>query len=294
MTPSSLRELVPPTARRTLKEGVRQGARATSRFRLWPSFVIIGGQRCGTTSLYRYLAQHPQVAPVILEKGAHYFSTNYDKGVAWYRAHFVTEATRRLQRSRMGKDVITGEASPYYLYHPLAPGRMHELLPGVKLIVMLRDPVKRAFSSHRHMVERGLDTLSFEEAIAAEPKRLEGERERLMSDPSYYSFEHQHHAYATRGLYADYLAVWRSLFSPEQMLVVQSEAFFRATDDEYRRVTRFLGLEDHSLRSYEAHNPTQKEKARISPEMQAQLVERFREPNERLFEMLGTRVDWLR
>ena len=291
MTTSTLRGLVPPRTRKALKEGVRQGARATSRFRVWPSFIIIGGQRCGTTSLYRYLAQHPQVAPVILEKGAHYFSTHYDRGLSWYRGHFVSEPYRRMLQRRLGREVITGEASPYYLYHPLAPGRMHQLLPNLKLIVMLRDPVKRAFSSHQHMLERGLDTLPFEEAIEAEPKRLAGERERLMSDPSYYSYSHQHHAYLTRGRYADHLAVWRALYAPEQMLVVQSEAFFRDTDAEFRRVTRFLGLEDHSLRRYEAHNPTQKK--RMDPATQARLLEAFREPNERLYEMLGRRFDWL-
>lgn len=290
MTSSSIRTMLPPGARQAIKTGVRHGARATSRLRVWPSFVIIGGQRCGTTSLYRYLAQHPQVAPVILDKGAHYFSTHHDRGLAWYRGHFVTDAYRRYLERRLDRPVITGEASPYYLYHPLAPGRMHELLPDVKLIVMLRDPVKRAFSSHRHMIERGLDTLSFEEAIEAEPARLAGERERLMSDPSYYSFDHQHHAYLTRGLYADHLAVWRALYDPERMLVVQSEAFFRSTDEEYRRVTRFLGLDDHSLSRYEAHNPTQK--TRLQPETRERLVEYFREPNERLYEMLGRRFDW--
>jgi hypothetical protein len=290
MTGSSIRTLVPPGTRKAIKNGVRHGARATSRLRIWPSFVIIGGQRCGTTSLYRYLAQHPQVAPVILEKGAHYFSTNHQRGVAWYRAHFVTDAYRRYLERRAGRPVITGEASPYYLYHPLAPGRMHELLPDVRLIVMLRDPVKRAFSSHRHMIERGLDTLSFEEAVEAEPARLAGERERLMADPGYYSAEHQHHAYLTRGLYAENLALWRSFYAPEQMLVVQSEAFFRETGEEYRRVTRFLGLDDHPLERYEAHNPTQRQT--LDPATRERLAAYFREPNERLFDMLGRRFDW--
>ena len=84
---------------------------------------------------------------------------------------------------RHGVELRTGEASPYYLFHPHVPGRVAEHLPRVKLIAMLRDPVERAYSGYQHEVGRGFETLSFEEAIEAEPGRLEGERERMIADP---------------------------------------------------------------------------------------------------------------
>src|SRR5213593_4009790 len=76
---------------RALKAGLRSlYGTPTSGFRVLPDFLIIGAQRSGTTSLYRYLIRHPAVAPAVLAKGAHYFDTAFDRGLPWYRGHFPT------------------------------------------------------------------------------------------------------------------------------------------------------------------------------------------------------------
>ncbi len=80
--------------------------------------------------------------------------------------------------------------------------------------MLLRNPVTRAHSHWRHEVALGREPLSFEDAIAAEPERLAGEHQRLLDDPSYRSFAHQHHSYLARGRYAEQLAAWRALVSP--------------------------------------------------------------------------------
>src|SRR5262249_27856015 len=151
-------------------------------------FVIIGTQRGGTTSLYRYLIDHPDVAGAMLTKEVHYFDTNLRRGPGWYRAFFPTKAARDRHRRRTGRELVAGEASPYYLFHPLVPDRAHELLPDAKLVVMLRDPVERAFSHHGHEVELGYEQLGFAEALDREPERLAGELERMRADPAYVSF----------------------------------------------------------------------------------------------------------
>ena len=136
---------VPKPVRRGLKTVIRAVyVMPTSPLRLLPDFLILGAQRCGTTSLYNYLAQHPSVGPLVLEKGAHYFSTNYDKSLAWYRSHFPMKWRAAAER-RHGRPFVTGEGSPYYLFHPLAAQRVAKTLPHVKLLVMLRDPVERAY-----------------------------------------------------------------------------------------------------------------------------------------------------
>ena len=143
---------------------------ATSPLRRWPDFLIIGTQRGGTTSLYEYLCRHPQVSPAT-EKEIHYFDFQTARGPAWYRAHFPW----RFPRTR-----ITGEASPFYLFHPRVPRLVRDLLPAVRLIVLLRDPVERAHSHFRLQKRAGIERLAtFEEALEAEPARLEGEREKM-------------------------------------------------------------------------------------------------------------------
>src|SRR5687767_9924905 len=122
-----------------LRRASRLYAVPTAGLRLMPAFLIIGAERAGTTSLYRYLVEHPQVMPLTLRrKGAHYFDTNFDKGIRWYRGHFPSElAARSRSRRTGGVRVITGEACPYYAFHPLVPGRARALLPDARIILML-------------------------------------------------------------------------------------------------------------------------------------------------------------
>src|ERR1051326_669884 len=126
--------------------------------RAMPDFLIIGTQRGGTTSLFRALLQHPNFMPPRLRKGVHYFDVAYDQGSRWYRGHFPRKAQIAEKSAALGGPVLTGEASPYYMWHPAVPGRIAADLPGVTLIALLRDPVERAHSRHLHAIARGLDT----------------------------------------------------------------------------------------------------------------------------------------
>ena len=254
--------------------------------------MIIGAQRAGTTSLYKYLAQHPGVGAPFLGKGAHFFDTNYSSDLDLYRAYFPTRAYKQYVKVRRGLELVTGEGSPYYLAHPHAPYRIAKALPDVKLIALLRDPVTRAYSHYQHEVARGFETLSFEEAIQREPERLAGEVERMRADPSYNSFSYQHHAYVTRGHYAEQLEVWYSLFPRNQILVVRSEDFFADPDRTYHQVLEFLGLPPASLPEYRAFNP--RGRSEMKPATRRGLVEYFAGPNSRLYELLGVDFGWAR
>src|SRR5439155_3447898 len=176
---------VPGGLKQLLKTGIRACTVRTSAIRMLPDYLIIGAQRAGTTSLYLYLTQHPCVAPVVIGKGVHYFDVDFAKGPGWYRGHFPVAARRYLSRVGRDRPLITGEGSPYYLFHPLVPERVAALLPEARLIALLRDPVERAYSHYQHFVERGIETLTFEQALEAEPERLKGEVERLHRYPLY-------------------------------------------------------------------------------------------------------------
>src|SRR6188508_1226206 len=110
----------------------------TAHLRQPPTFMIIGTQKGGTTSLHRYLDKHPDVT-MALKKEVHFFDSFYFKGSDWYLAHFPL-------RSEAAQ---TGEASPTYIFHPEAPRRVYDAFPQVKLIALLRNPVDRAYSHHQ-------------------------------------------------------------------------------------------------------------------------------------------------
>jgi hypothetical protein len=282
------------SASRTVKRAVRQSARVylrpTAGLRLLPSYLIIGAQRAGTTSLHRYLVQHPAVRTMLRTKGVHFFDTNYGRGIDWYASRFPTRLYGWYVRRRHGAELRTGEASPYYVFHPQVPYRVARHLPDVKLILLLRDPVVRAYSQYQHEVSRGFETLGFEEAIRAEPERLAGEHERLLAEPFYNSFHHQHHSYLARGRYDEQLATWRSLFPDEQLLVLTSERFFAEPHRTFQRVLDFLELPPFTPAAYEVHNAH--DYRQMGAGVRSLLLEHYRQPNRRLYETLGEDLGW--
>jgi hypothetical protein len=277
-------------ASRAAKRSAQVYTRPTSRLRKLPDYLIIGAQRAGTTSLHRYLVQHPAVATLLHTKGVHYFDTNYGKGMAWYASHFPTRLYGRWLHARRGVRLLTGEASPYYLFHPHVPYRVANDLPAAKLIVLLRDPVARAHSHYQHEVARGFESLSFEEAIDREPERLAEETKRLLAEPLYNSFSHQHHSYLARGRYVDQLRTWRSLFPAEQLLVLSSEQFFAEPDRAFQRVLDFLELPAFKPAAFERHNAHSY--ARLSQPLYRRLCDHFAEPNQALYDYLGVGFGW--
>lgn len=279
---------IPAPVRRRVRAVQGRWGRATAPVRVLPDFLIIGGQRCGTTSLFKYLAEHPRVAVPPLGKGAHFFDTNFERGENWYRGHFPV---RRLAREGgpIGRK-LTGEGSPYYLFHPLAPQRVADLLPGVKLIAMLRNPVSRAYSHYWHEVARGFESMSFEEAVALEPERLAEAGARISTDHGYASFNHQHWSYLSRGLYADQLEAWYAHFPREQLMVISSEQFFAHPDEAYGEILDFLGLPLHQLSQYEAFNPHDYPPMREG--LKRRLQHHFAGPNARLADLLDIDFGW--
>ncbi|HTF07111.1 MAG TPA: sulfotransferase domain-containing protein, partial [Asanoa sp.] len=134
---------VPSPVKRVVHFGSRSYGRITAPARMLPSFLICGGQRCGTTSLYRALAAHPAVLKAVLHKGVHYFDTAYHHGLSWYRGHFPLQRTAAKVVEQFGVPAQTFESSPYYMYHPHAVARIARDLPDVKLVTLVRDPVER-------------------------------------------------------------------------------------------------------------------------------------------------------
>lgn len=213
----------------------------TARWRGLPDVLVIGGMRCGTSSLYKYLGYHPGIAPS-LRKEVEYFTKYHDKGIAWYRAHFPLEARRRLHAAVRRRPLVAFEASPDYMLHPYAAARAATVVPEARLIVMLRDPVERAFSHWQHMVRHGLEDLSFEDAVAAEDERLAPELARLADDPTYVSDVLHRHSYLARSRYAEQLERWRRHYPDDRFLVVSSDGMYADVAGTYGRILDFIGV----------------------------------------------------
>ena len=264
----------------------------TAPWRMLPAFSVAGAQRSGTTSLYRSLMEHPLIHPAVLRKGVNYFDLNHHRGMRWYRGHFPVRAVAERRARHLPGSPVAFDASGYYMFHPLAPGRMAADLPQLKVITMLRDPVERAYSAHRHAFARGFETEPFERAIDLETQRLEGEVERLMADPRYQSHSHRHQAYVTRGQYVEQLERMLEFFPREQLLVVESENFFEQPEVEYSRILEFLDLPVVMPPTFDRYNA--RPRAAMSEVTRERLRHHFESYDTALAEMLGHEPAWRR
>lgn len=282
--------LITEYTQKSIVEGKRLWGVVTSPSRVLPDFLIIGAQKGGTTSLYNYLIQHPGVTPA-LKKEVHFFDNNFARGARWYKSHFPRRSEVHDAGAAGATRLLTGESSPYYLFHPLAPERAFETVPATKLIVMLRHPVERALSHHQHNVRKRDEALPFSEALEQEEERLAGEEQRLIRGEVSRSRRHQNFSYRARGAYLDQLERWTRFFRREQLLVLSSEAFYRNTQTSLNDVTDFLDLPRFIWKSYERHNSGGGYK-RMDALLRQQLLAHFEPHNRRLEDYLGVTFGW--
>ena len=244
----------------------------TAHLRQLPDFIIIGTQRGGTTSLYRYLTAHPDIGAA-LRKEVHYFDRYYEKGMDWYLAHFPVR----------GEVPMVGEASPYYLFHPDVPERARSVVANAKFIALLRNPVDRAYSHYQMRVRKGLESLSFEEAIDKEHERLSSS-----DDPS--SLAWRYYSYVKRGLYVEQLEHWMSVFPREQFLILKSEELYSDPARTLHQTLTYLGLQPWSLETFKAHHLMGYPE--MDPATRKRLGEYYAPYNQRLYAFLGRDLGW--
>jgi hypothetical protein len=244
----------------------------TAHLRQAPDFMIIGTQRGGTTSLYRYLSAHPEIGQA-LRKEVHFFDRYYEYGIDWYLAHFPLR----------GEFPVVGEASPYYVFHRDVPERILAAVPQAKFILLLRNPVDRSYSQYHMKVERGLETLSFEEAIEREPERLAVSDDPL--DPAW-----RHHSYLARGVYVDQIKRWFDNFPRDQFLIIKSEDFYAEPVQILHQTHAFLGVGSHSPVISKIHH--QADYVEMDPIMRQRLADYFAPHNQQLYELLGRDFGW--
>jgi len=238
-----------------------------------PNFIIIGQAKCGTTSLYTYLTQHPQILPA-LSKEINFWQSksNFPRGLDWYLAYFPP----------LGKEqnFITGEATTRYLDSPEAAQRLVQVFPKIKLIVLLRNPVDRAISEYYMFFRRGREKRPLKTAIFAELETLTKQREVELSKLYY----------LPPSIYINSISRWMELFPREQFLILRSEDFFAAPATTVNQAFQFLGVEPYQLKEYRKEN--QGRYLPISNSMHRTLSDYFRSYNQQLEEYLDRKFNW--
>jgi hypothetical protein len=288
----TLKGYVPTDAKRRIISGLQNYTALTGALRMYPDFVIIGARKAGTTSLYNYLVEHPSVLPALM-KEIHFFTSFYSKGERWYRGNFPMRLEQWLFEKTGGRRVITGEATPNYYYDPLTPARIRAMCPNAKLILVLRDPVSRAFSDYNHDVRHGRFTASedpFEAVVEREMSFLAGPGKEVFKSTDAFRIVNSHCRHLARGQYARHLRFWLDAFSRDQMLVIRGEELYRAPQATFGRVLEFLELQPFNLKSYQAHNSNTYRP--MSPEVRERLEKYFEPYNHELYELLGEDLGW--
>lgn len=242
-----------------------------------PSFFLVGAQKSGTTSLFAALADHPSILKPRLKEPFYYGNDiRYAKGRKFYAANFPA--------TKDGKFYADGSTN--YLDHPLAAVRIREDVPVAKIIVILRNPVERAYSHYRMQVRNNIEELTFDQALEQEEARI---HEGLKKSPQH-NYCYQRLGYRSRGEYSRMLPAWQSVFGSNQLLVLCAEDFFAHPMTHYHEVLRFLGLSEHSPSQFEVMNAgeasTMSEGARI-------LLEKHFAPfNLELEKQVGRSFNW--
>lgn len=266
--------------------------------RILPDFMVIGAAKCGTTSLFDWICQHPYVVRPTTDgrerKELLYFDYGFAKRPGWYREHFALQSERDAFTAQHGRPFLTGEATATYLTHWWAPKRAAGMVPDAKLIVTLRNPVDRAYSafhmSRRRKVER---SEVFEEAIALEAQRLAPEEAATRSDPHYnppLPPPLGYWSYLTRSRYDEHISRWFEFFPRDQFLFIEFEQMAADPQATLDRVYDFLGLPPHQHEAFPQLNTGSY--TSMSAETRAALVEYFRPHNARVRELTGMNFGW--
>jgi len=265
--------------------------RMTGFLHTLPDFLIIGFVKCGTTSLYEYLLQHPDIySPT--GKEIDYFDRLYSRKIDWYKVNFPLKTKKFYVKNIVEKNFLSGEATPRYIEHPHALTRIKKVIPKAKFIVLLRNPVNRAYSHYNQNVDNQYEYLSFDKAIEKENHRIKNRYEKMEKNENFYSWDYDLFGYVEHGIYMNKLERWLKVFPREQFLILQTEEFLKNPSLVYNNVLHFLNLPRWEPLEYKLYKKREYKQPKMNPEIKKKLIEFYKPYNEKLYKLLETRFDW--
>jgi len=280
----SPKKYLPSSVKSILRELYRRFRRtvrlATASQRKLPDFIIIGAQKSGSSTLYWWLYQHPQLA-MSFDKETKFFDRHFNKGVNWYRHQFPLSH---------GNNKLAGDNTPYYIFHPLVPERIYKTCPKAKLILILRNPVDRAYSQFQMERRKGRETHdTFEAAIEGEMQRIKQAKAELLKAPLKNNHNHENTSYLSRGKYVEQVRDWLKWFDREQLLVLESELIF-ANPALLKTVYSFLNVENVPPTDLSAYNIVHY--STMPNELRIKLNQFFDPYNRELEQVLNMKFNW--
>ncbi len=258
----------------------------TGPFRVLPDFLIIGAGKCGTSSAYNYLIEHPNIYPAKI-KELNYFVRKWTR---WYRPNFPTIFLKYYLKKIRKEPFLTGEASPFYLLNPFVAKEVKEQIPNVKIIIFLRDPIDRSFSQYSQWQKTEYEKLSFEEVIKQEKIKTKKDWENYIDDGSIDNRDHVRHAYLEGGLYYNQIKIWMDIFPKKQFLIIKSEDFFSNPAKILSEIFIFLGIKNYRIDVSKKYNVGSY--YQMNPETKEFLKKFFKTHNENLIKLLGEKFKW--
>ncbi len=254
-----------------------------------PDFLIIGVLKCGTSSLYEYLTQHPKIVPA-LQKELYYFNRKSQIGEIhwdWYLSNFMSTANN--------DSFLTGEATPTYISCQGTAQKVFDSLPNINLIVLLRNPVDRIISQYFYNVNRGLEKRPLAEVVAWETAILQdvttvADIYQACADSSPQQKWDQW--YLPHSLYVYFLEKWLGLFPQNQCLILQTEMLSQQPAMTTNLVFDFLALPPCETIKYKKYNQGKYSKRNLEPNLSNQLAYFLQPHNQKLEQYLSRQFNW--
>jgi hypothetical protein len=246
-----------------------------------PNFIIIGAMKSGTTSLYNYICDHPCILPAAYDEIG-FFDSNFHLGFNWYRSMFPRKKQMEELEKKKGIS-ITGEDTPFYFWNEEAANRIKKYLPKVKLIVILRNPVDRAFSEFNNIKRDKKLDVDFETYFKEEIHELE-------NSPRDISKFSERASIISRGIYVTQLEMWYEIFSKEQILILDTNDLMNKPDLIEKSVCKFLNLPEFYSKKvfYEKKRSYEK----MNSETRDRLIEFYQPYNENFYRLVNKKFDW--
>ena len=260
----------------------------TGFIRVIPDFLVIGAKRCGTTSLYQHLSEHPCISGSPHDNIG-FFNENYHLGINWYKSLFPTVFYKKKMESK-NKQCLFFDVTSTYMEEELTAKNVYEVNPNQKIIVILRNPVDRAYSHYHVNVKEKSEKRSFEDAVFEEMNRIKSERIIQNKNKNLRVFTPNNIHYLKKGFYALQLKSWFKIFPREQILVLSTEEFQEDQNLIYKKIFDFLNIPNMKIKSIE-----KMEKGNYIPmkhDTRNLLLDYFRQCNHELFELINSEFDW--
>lgn len=244
-----------------------------------PDFFIVGAQKSGTTSLYEYLVKSSADINPASSKELYFFTEREGLGQRFYESFFPA--------CKAGK--LTGEATPDYFFYHACPEKVYKYNPNAKIIIILRDPVERAFSQYCHQnftsKTKAYDPLSFSKAIREEENRFN------VDSLSKFFYEYKYYSYKARGLYYEQLKNWLGYFDKNSICVVFLEDLKADPAATVKSTLLFLGVKRINV-DVEFPIKNKSPGSKINKEDEQYLRDFYKSDSEKLFEFLNDKPRW--